>query len=226
MLQIIGTSEIIRSSLLGLWSSVAVFVPKLIAAIIVFLIGWLIAAILGKIAYHLIALLRINKALEALGFKAVERGGIKLDAPLFVGELVKWFFIIVFLLAAVNIVGLAQVADFLSIVVLYIPNVIVAALIVLIGVLVARFLEHVVRVSVKAAKLASANFLAALSRWAVLIFTFLIALDQLKVASDIIKIFVIGIVAMIAIGGGLALGLGGKRHAEDWLASLKKKVQD
>ncbi|MBI2003693.1 MAG: hypothetical protein HYS78_01815 [Parcubacteria group bacterium] len=227
MFQAIATTDIIRESLLTLWASVAAFVPKLVAAVVVFLIGWLIAVLLGRVAYHLIRVLQINKALEGLGFRAaIERGGLHLDAPKFFDELVKWFFIIVFLMAATNIVGLTQVTEFLAVVVFYLPNVIVAALVLLIGVLVARFLEHSVRVSVKAARLASANFLAVLARWSVLVFSFLIALDQLKVAPEIIRIFVMGVVAMIAIAGGLAFGMGGRDLAGDWLSNLKKRVQD
>ena len=227
MFQAVATTEIVRSSLLTLWGNVAAFVPKLIAAVVVFLIGWLIAALLGRAAYHIIKALQINKALEGLGFKAaLERGGLKLDAPRFFDELVKWFFIVVFLMAATNIVGLTQVSEFLAVVVFYLPNVIVAALVVLIGILVARFLEHAVRASVKAAKLASANFLALLTRWSVLIFSLLIALDQLGVAPEIIRIFIMGVIAMIAIAGGLAFGLGGRDLAGNWLSDLKKKVQD
>lgn len=227
MFEAIATTDIIRGSLLTLWSSVAAFVPKLVAAVVVFLIGWLIAVLLGRVAFHVIKVLQINRALEGLGFKgAMERGGLSLDAPKFFDELVKWFFIIVFLMAATNIVGLTQVTEFLGVVVFYLPNVIVAALVLLIGVLLARFLEHSVRASVKAARLASANFLALLSRWSVLIFSFLIALDQLKVAPELIRIFVMGVVAMIAIAGGLALGLGGRDLAGEWLTDLKKKVRD
>ena len=227
MFQAVATTEIVRSSLLTLWASVAMFVPKLVAAIVVLLIGWLIAVLLGRVAYHLIKVLQINRALEGLGFKpALERGGLKLDAPKFFDELVKWFFIIVFLMASTNIVGLTQVTQFLGVVVFYLPNVIVAAFVILIGVLLARFLEHSVRVSVRAAKLASANFLAELARWSVLIFSFLIALDQLKVAPELIRIFVMGIVAMVAVAGGLAFGLGGRDLAGDWLDKLRKRVQD
>ena len=133
MFQAVATTEIIRSSLITLWGSVAAFVPKLVAAVIVFLIGWLVAVLLGRVAYQVIKVLQINRALQGLGLKeAIERGGLRLDAPKFFDELVKWFFIIVFLMAATNIVGLSQVTEFLAVVVFYLPNVIVAALVVLI----------------------------------------------------------------------------------------------
>ena len=227
MFEAIATTDIVRESLLTLWTNVAAFVPKLVAAVVVFLIGWRIAVLLGRGAFHVIKVLQINRALEGLGFGgAMERGGLKLDAPKFFDELVKWFFIVVFLMAATNIVGLTQVTEFLRVVVFYLPNVIVASLVLLIGLLLARFLEHSVRASVKAARLASANFLALLARWSVLIFSFLIALDQLKVAPELIRIFVMGVVAMVAIAGGLALGLGGRDLAGEWLTDLKKKVRD
>jgi len=139
---------------------------------------------------------------------------------------VKWFFIIVFLMAATDILGLVQVTEFLRTVVSYLPNVIVAALVLLIGVLVARFLEGLVRGSVKAAELASANFLGSLTKWAVLIFSLLVALNQLRVADEIVRIIVIGVVAAGAIALGLSFGLGGKSHAEDFIGKMRQHVRE
>lgn len=225
MLQAVAASDIVRSSLLTLWTAVAGFLPQLVAAIVVFLVGWLIAVLLGKVAYHIVRIIQIDKALEGIGFKRVwERSGFKLNTPLFFYELVKWFFIIVFLMSATNILGLIQVTEFLRTVVLYIPNVIVAAFVLLIGILVARFLEGLVRASVKSAQLVSANFLAVLTKWAVVIFSFLVALAQLKVADEIIRIVIIGVVAAGSIAIGLAFGLGGQRHADEAISNLRKRI--
>lgn len=227
MLQAVVASDIVRSSLLTLWSNVAGFVPRLVAALVVFLVGWLIAVLLGKVAYHIVKIVHLDNALSRIGFRrAWERSGFKLNSPFFFYELVKWFFIIVFLMAATNILGLEQVTEFLRVVVLYVPNVIVAAIILLIGILVAKFLEGLVRASVKAAGLVSANFLGTLTKWAVFIFTLLIALAQLNVAEDIIRIVVIGVVGASALGLGLSFGLGGVKHAEGLVADLKKKMGD
>lgn len=127
-------------------------------------------------------------------------------------------------MSATNILGLIQVTEFLRTVVLYIPNVIVAAFVLLIGILVARFLEGLVRASVKSAQLASANFLAALTKWAVVVFSLLVALAQLKVADEIIRIVIIGVVAAGSIAVGLAFGLGGQRHADEAISGLRKKI--
>lgn len=218
--------EVIRQSLETTYAAVAAFLPQLIAAIIVFLIGWLIAVLFGRVAYHIVKVLGINKALAGLGMGGVlERAGLRLDAPKFFYEVIKWFFIVVFLLAATNILGLAEVSQFLTEVLFYIPNVFVAAIILLAGALVANFMSSFIRASVKAASLASANLLAAIAKWSIMIFVLLAALVQLKVASDIVRIVIVGLVAGGALAFGLAFGLGGKKMAEDALEDLKKKIE-
>ena len=225
MLEVVPASSIVQGSLLTLWSGVAAFIPRLVAAIVFFLIGWVIAGLVGKLAYHIVRVLHIDSALTKVGFRrAWERSGFRLDTPKLFYELVKWFFIIVFLMAATNILGLTQVTDFLQRVVFYIPNVIIAAVILLIGILVAKFCEGIVQGSVKAAGLASANFLGALTKWAVFVFSLLIALSQLKVADDIIKIVVTGLIAAVSLAIGLSFGLGGVRHAEEAVGHLKKRI--
>ena len=218
--------DVIRQSLETTYAAVASFLPQLIAAIIVFLIGWLIAVLFGRVAYHIIKVLGINKALSSLGMgKVFERAGLRVDAPKFFYEVVKWFFIIVFLLAATNILGLAEVSQFLTEVLFYIPNVFVAAIILMAGALVAKFMSSLVRASVKAASLASANLLSSITSWSIMIFAFLAALVQLKVAADIVRIVIVGLVAGGALAFGLAFGLGGKKMAENALDDLKKKIE-
>lgn len=227
MFEVVAASDIVRNSLLTLWGGVALFLPRLIAAVVVFLVGWLIAVLLGKVAYHIVRVLHIDNALSRVGFRSAwEKSGFRLDTPMLFYELVKWFFVVVFLMAATNILGLGQVSEFLKVVVFYLPNVVVAAVILLIGILVAKFLEGLVRASVKAAGLTSASFLGALTKWSVFIFSLLIALAQLKVADDIIKIVITGLIAASALAMGLAFGLGGVRHAEQMLGELKKRMED
>jgi len=227
MLEAVVASDIVRESLLTLWGKVAGFVPQLIAAIVVFLVGWLIAILLGKLAWHIVRAIRLDQGLEAIGFKKVwERSGYKLNTPLFFYELVKWFFIIVFLMAATDILNLVQVTQFLRTVVSYIPNVIIAALVLLIGALVARFLEGLVRGSIKAAQLVSANVLGSITKWAVLIFSLLVALNQLRVADEIIRIVIIGLVGATSLALGLAFGLGGKAHAEEFIGKMRRHVEE
>ncbi|MBI2669799.1 MAG: hypothetical protein HYX20_01465 [Candidatus Yanofskybacteria bacterium] len=225
MLEVTAASDVVRMSLLTLWGNVAGFLPRLVAAIVVFLVGWLVAVLVAKLVWHIVRLVRLDRALESVGFKKVwERSGYKLNSPFFFYELVKWFFIVVFLMAATDILGLMQVAEFLRSVVGYLPNVFIAAFVLLIGVLVARFLEGLVRGSVKAAQLASANFLGSLAKWAIIIFSLLVALSQLMVAGEIIRIVIMGVVAGSAIAFGLAFGLGGRAHAEEWIGKMRRHI--
>ena len=226
MFEVVVASDIVRNSLMTLWGGVALFLPQFIAAIVVFLVGWLIAELLGKLAYHVVKILHVDNALGKVGFRqAWERSGFKLDTPVLFYELVKWFFVVVFLMAATNILGLIQVSEFLRTVVFYLPNVIVAMVILLIGILVAKFSEGLVKASVKAAGLMSANFLGALTKWAVFVFSLLIALAQLKVADDIIKIVITGLIAASALAMGLAFGLGGVKHAEQIIGDLRRRIE-
>lgn len=227
MFEVVAASDIVRSSLLTLWGGVAMFLPRFIAAVVVFLVGWLIAELLGKLAYHVVKILHVDNALSKVGFRqAWERSGFKLDTPMLFCELVKWFFVVVFLMAATNILGLGQVSEFLETVVFYLPNVIVAAVILLIGILVAKFSEGMVKASVRAAGLMSANFLGALTKWSVFVFSLLIALAQLKVADDIIKIVITGLIAAGALAIGLAFGLGGVKHAEQMIGDLRRRIEE
>ncbi|MEA2113739.1 MAG: hypothetical protein U9P63_03760, partial [Patescibacteria group bacterium] len=149
---------------------------------------------------------------------------LKLDSGKFIGELVRWFFIVVFMMAATDILGLSQVTDFLKQVILYIPQLMVAVLILLAAILIANFLEKLVKASVEAAGLKSANFLASVTKWAILIFAILAALLQLGVVPALIQTIFTGIVAALVISAGLAFGLGGKEMAVQILSKLKKDV--
>jgi hypothetical protein len=227
MFEVVSAPDVVRTSLLTLWAGVAGYAPRIIAAVIVFLIGWLIATLLAKLAYHIVRVLHIDNALGKIGFReAWERSGFRLSSAMFFYEVVKWFFIIVFLMAAANILGLDQVSEFLRTVVLYIPNVLVAAIILLIGLLVAKFLEGTVRASVRAAGLASASFLGSLTKWSIFVFSLLIALVQLRVADDVIRILITGLIAALSLALGLSFGLGGQKHAEEFIGHLKRRMEE
>lgn len=217
--------EIITTSFSTAWEQFITFLPNIIGALVVFLIGWVIAVGLGKVASQIVKALKIDALLEKVGLrKPLERAGLKLDSGAAIGWLVKWFFIIVFLMAAADILRLSQITDFLKSVLLYIPNVFVAILILVAAALVAEFLEKFVKASMEAAKLSTAKFVGSVAKWSVWIFALLAALIQLGVAPSLINIIVTGFVAMLAIAGGLAFGLGGKDSAKEVVSKLKGDI--
>jgi hypothetical protein len=219
------TQDVLQGPLLELWDTLIAYLPNLLGAILVFLVGVIIAHILRTVVVKVIALLRIDdlaKKLEITG--QFERAGLRLHIGGLLGWIVKWFFIIIALIAATDILGWDQVTDYLSQVVTFIPNVIIAVIILLAGILLGNFVQNVVKTSVEAAKLESADFLSGVAKWAILVFTFMAALVQLQIAPELIRVLFTGLVAMLALSGGLAFGLGGKEHAHKFLNRLKKDI--
>lgn len=214
-------------SLLNLWGKFVNFLPSLIGAILVFVAGWIVAVALGKAVEHIVKILKVDDVVEKAGTKArFHKAGVDLNIAKFFGGLVKWFLILVFLMAATDILHLTQVTSFLNSIVLYIPNVIVAAVILAVAFLVGNFVFAVIKGSTKIAGIVSATLLGTIAKWAIVIFGFLAALIQLGVASSLINTLFIGLVAMLALAGGLAFGLGGKEEAASILKKLRREITE
>jgi len=218
-------ADVITFTFQNLWSGFILFLPNFIGALVILFVGLVIAAGIGKVVEKLVDALKLDRLLDQLGLgRLLERADIRLRSGRFLGVLVQWFFIIVTLLAISDILKLAAFSDFLKQVLLYVPNIVIAVLIMLAGVVVAAFLSKLVRASVLASRLHSAHFLGALTKWAVLIFAFLAALSQLGVAGALVNTLIMGFVAMLALAGGLAFGLGGRDVAAAWLEKMREEV--
>jgi len=203
------------SSLQSVWLGFISFVPNLIVAIVVFVIGWVLGSVVGRAISQVVSALKIDRLFQSAGAEEVlNRAGIKLNVGGFIGWLVKWFIIIVFLMTSLEVMGLQQVNAFLREVVLaYLPQVIIAALILILATVVADFIRKVVSGAAKAADVRGANMVGTISYYAIWIFALIIALSTLGIAPQFMQILFTGIVAMLAIAGGLAFGLGGRDAA-------------
>jgi len=219
--------EILIDSFGELWKSFFSFIPTLLAALIVFIVGWLISIFLGKLANRIICGIKLDLLLTKLGAKkALAKAKLKLDSGKFFEELVKWFFIIVFLMTTVDILGLREVTLFLKSILFYLPNVFIAAIVLLAATIVSSFVYRLVRASADAAGLASSGAVAGIAKWSILIFGFIMALVQLGIATTLIQTIVIGLIAMVALAGGLAFGLGGKDQAARVLERLRQDLSE
>lgn len=207
--------EIFSQSLLGLWYGFINFVPGLLGAIILFIIGWVVGKIVGKAITQLVAVLKVDKLFESAGANDfMNRAGLRLNVSGFIGGVAKWFIIIVFLMASLQIIGLTQVNDFLREAVLYyLPKVIIASLVLVIATILADAMKKVVRASAQAANIRSANMLGSITLYSIWIFAFIIALSELGIATAFMQILFTGLIAALAIALGLAFGLGGKEVA-------------
>lgn len=219
-------TDVIVTSLQGLWVGVINFLPNLLGALIVLVIGLVVAAGLSALVERLFQAIRLDAFLARLGIQPYfERAGIKLRGAYFLGQLVNWFLIVAFLLAASDILKLQALSVFLRDVLFYLPNIVVAVLIMLAAVVLGNFLKRVVIASVLSAKLHAAHFLGTLTWWAVIIFGVFAALAQLNIAVTIINTLVTGVIAMFALAGGLAFGLGGRDYAAHLLQKLRDQTE-
>ncbi len=202
------------------------FLPVLLLAVLVFVVGWFVAVWLGWVVAEAIRALRVDHALRQAGFDdVVSRAGYHLDSGLFVGALVKWFFILIFLMTVLQILGLTQVTVFLNqIVVGYLPNVIVAVLILFAGAIIAQVSEGIVAGSARAASITSAGLVGRIARWAIWIFTILTVCSQLGIAQGILQTLFTGVVVAFALAFGLSFGLGGQEAAARFIERTRDEM--
>jgi hypothetical protein len=221
-------TEVLQQSAQDLWLGIVSIVPSLIVALIIFVIGWIIGAVLARIVAQIVGSLKIDNALRSAGFEeAFNRAGFNLNSGGFLGGLVKWFVIIVFLVASLDVLGLSQVNVFLQeVVLLYLPQVIVAVLILLVAAVIAELARSVVTGAAKAAKMISANLLGSVAKWSIWIFAVLAALNQLGVATAFVQTLFTGVIVALSLGFGLAFGLGGQQAAASYLDRLRSEVKD
>ena len=221
-------SEVLQGSFREIGMGLANFIPNLFVAVVIFVIGWIVGSILGKVVGQIITSLKIDNALKSAGVgELVTKAGFNLNAGAFIGGLIKWFFIIVFLVAALDVLKLTQVNQFLQNVVLsYLPQVIVAIFILLVAVVIAEAMQKIVIGSAKAANIKSANFLGAATKWAIWIFAILTTMMQLGIGTAFINTLFTGVIIAFSLAIGLSFGLGGQEAASRYIEKIRHEIAD
>ena len=213
-------------ALQNLWQGVMGFVPMLLGALIVFGIGWAFSVGVGKLVADVLKRLRLNQLLDRGGWKkAMDRADLKVDTAEFIGAIIKWVLVIVFLSAAVEILGLAQFASFLQSILAYLPNVVAASLIFVVAVIISDIVEKILRAVLEGAQMGYSSMAGVIVRWSIWIFAAAAILLQLGVAPFLFQTLITGAIAFLVIAGGLAFGLGGKDVAGDMLQDLRGKLR-
>ncbi len=207
------------------------FIANLLLAVVVFIIGYLISIGIGKLIAELLKSVKFNKLFEKEGWrKALQRANIEVNPSEFIGAIFKWVFVIISLLVSVDILKLTTFAGFLTQVLYYLPNVIVAVLVFIVAIVISDIVEKIVRATVERLKVGYGYIASSIVKWAIWVFTFFLILDQLLPASMLVKTLytsiVYGIVAALALGIGLAIGLGGKDTAGKVIADMYKKMEE
>ncbi len=203
------------------------FIPRLLGFLVILLVGWLVATAVSKALTFLLRKVGFDRLANRVGLTRIEQNmGIQLDTAGILGKIAYWFIFIVFLVPAVDALGLTTVSGVLNTLVAYIPNVFVAILVLFLGTLAATFVADIVRGATAGANIGSPGIFAAIARWAIIGFAGLIALEQLQIAPALITVLFTAIVGAVAIAFGLAFGLGGQDAARRLLARSENAVGD
>ena len=214
--------EPVNEVVISFTRTVAGYLPKLIGGLLILAIGLVLAQIVRRLLSSLFGFFKLGVLIRKSHI-GNERE-VKIWEEI-ITELVSWSVIVLFLIPAAEVWGLARVTVVLNQLLFYVPNVIVAVVIGFIGIVIANLAADLVHHGVNTVGATSAKTLSTMARYAIIFFTGLIVLNQLGIAQDLIRILFTGIVAMIAIAGGLAFGLGGQGLARDVLDELKKSVK-
>lgn len=204
-------------------------IAKLLLAIIMFIIGYFISVGIGKLITEILKSLKFNKLFEKDGWKkALQRAEIDVDPSAFIGAIIKWVFVVVSLVVAVDVLELAKFSEFLGNVLDYIPRLLVAILVFIVAIIISDIIEKIVRVAVERMRVGYGYVASSIVKWAIWIFTIFLILDQLLPQSLVIQTLYIGIVygviGALSLGVGLAIGLGGKDVASETIREIKKKI--
>ncbi len=209
----------------NLWMGAIGFAPNLIIAIILIIVGWVFGDAIGLWVTKLFRSLKIDRALEKLDVHVLlNRAGYQLDAGLFLGTLLKWFVILGFLTASLDVLQLTQVNEFLKQILAYIPRVVIATIVLIIAAVVADVLQKIVVASAKAANVTSAELFGGITKWLIWIFAFIMVMEQLGMMGPFLQIFITGVVATVSIAVGLSFGLGGKEAAASFIGKLRGDI--
>ncbi len=213
-------------ALLGLWHGFLVFIPAMIGAIVVFVVGWFISVGVGKLVTEILSRLKFDALFEKTDWqRAFSKAKLSVKPAEFLGAIVKWILVIVFLLIAAEILGLPQFTEFLREIVGYLPNVFIAALIFVVAILAADIIEKIVVAGIEKMKIRYSALAGAVVKWAIWVFAILAILYQLGIARPMVYTLFSGIIAFFVIAFGLAFGLGGKDVAAELLRDWKRKLE-
>ena len=214
-----GINNVLGNTFETTATTIANFLPRFISGLIVLILGIILASFLKQIILQLFKFIKLESLLRKYGVPESREG---LNWSNILAELIRWFVIILFLVPTAEVWGLGQFVEVLNGLLAFLPNVIIAVLLILVGFVIARLVHDVLRASLHGLSAETARNIARAGKWAVLVFVFLVVLNQLGIASDLIRILFAGVVAMIALAGGLAFGLGGRDSATELLEKIKK----
>jgi hypothetical protein len=211
------TFDIFLASLSDSFTEVASFLPRLLVAIVALILGWMLAKVARTGIMRLLILLKFDRATEKSGLESfLKHAEMEVSIASIIGNLAYWLIILLMIVTVANSLGLQMVADLFNKVVLYIPNVIVSILVLVFGTILARFINRLVFAWLSNVEFAGALTVSTFSEYAMMVFVFFMAMEQLQIANELLTAAFIIAFGAIGLAFALAFGLGGR----DWAARV------
>ena len=215
--------DIFVASLTSFWTQLAAFIPQLLAALVLLFIGWLFANLLRTGLVKLLDVLKFDELSLKTGIEAfLKQGNINISLSRLLANLVYWLVILVVIVTVANSLGLHAVAELFNRVVLYLPNIIVAILVLVFGILIARFINRLVFAYLNNIGVEGALTISTFSEYAVIVFVVFMALEQLQIGTQLLTAAFQIAFGAVGLALAIAFGLGGR----DWAAGVIKKISE
>ncbi len=219
--------DIISDSVGAFVRGIGEFLPNILAAIVILIVGWIIAKLLKAVVGQGLRAIRFPSLTAKAGIdNFLKTGGVEKSTTDLIAVLVYWLVMLIVLVAAVTALQLEAASTVLNQILFYIPNIIVAVIVVAVGLYAANFVSALVRTAVANAGIEQAEFVAAISRYAMIIFTFAIALEQLGIGRDIVTNGFLVLLGAASFAAALAVGLGARDVVAKYLEELIRKKED
>ena len=222
-----SVGQAILDALVILWDKLIDYLPNLIAAVVILIIGILIAKAIGKLVQKVVEAIKVDPLIRKINIiQKIEEAGTRVVLSDILGWLVRWFLYLVLLVAISEILDLGQFTVFLKEIALYLPNVIIAVLILVVGLVLGDFVDKLIVSVLKGTRAKLAPLVGAIAKWSIFIFALLAALIQLGVAVTLIHTLFTAIVVTIALSAGLAFGLGGRDAAREVIEKVRQDIRE
>jgi len=207
-------------------SQIGNFLVNVLLMILILIVGWVVAKIIKALITRALRAVKLDSLSDRLELdNMLAKGGIKYSLSELIGVICYWLALLITLVVAMNAVKLTIAADLLNRIVLYVPNIIAAIFILILGMFVATLLSNIVQTAATNAGLSQAKFLGKIAEVVVIVFAVAITMEQLDIGAKIIELIISILLASLGLGFALAFGLGCKEMAAKFLADLVEKIK-
>lgn len=214
-------TQSLLSAMGALWGKISSFIPNLVGALVVVIIGFIVARLLNALLSKLLAKLGLDRLVQGSGLnKQLARVGIKIPLSSLIGRIAYWFVLLLFLVSALESLGLERVSASLDVLALYVPKVFAAAIVALAGILLAQLINTLVNGAAEGVGLSYASALGRLAQGLIIIISISVAIAQLEIKAELLNYVVVIVLLSGGLAVALAVGLGSRELIGQIIAGI------